>query len=67
MSKIYSVPHFEYAYIKKESDMAGIMIPFRPHWWVQYLGDGQSAIFETKKQCIQWIKEWNDNFYLPES
>ena len=73
MSKIYSVPNFEYGYIRKEEDMVGIMaykssstltIPFRPHWWVQYLGNGQSAIFDTKKECLQWIKKWNDNFYF---
>ena len=61
MTKIYSVPYFEYGYIKKPSDMYGTLTPFRPCWWVQYLGDGQSKLFDTKKQCLQWIKEWDED------
>ena len=51
---------FEYGYISKESEMIGKMEPvFRPHWWAQYLSDGTSQIFSTKKQMLDWIKGWS--------
>ena len=58
-SKIYKVAGFEYAYIRSPKDMAGTMYPFRPHWWAQYLGNGESAMFDTKAECLAWIKEWD--------
>ena len=58
--KIYNVPHFQFAYIRTPKDMNGTMYQFQPHWWVQYLGNGQSATFDTKAECLQWINEWNE-------
>ena len=58
-SKIYNVPGFQFAYIRSQKDMCGTMYPFKPHWWIQYLGNGESAIFDTKSQCLEWIKEWD--------
>ena len=60
-SKIYDVPYFQYAYIRTQKDMYGTMGPsFEPHWWVQYLGNGQSETFGTKAECLAWIKSWDD-------
>ena len=58
--KIYNVPGFQFAYIRSPKDMYGTMHNFAPHWWVQYLGDGQSAIFDTKPECLTWIKSWDN-------
>jgi hypothetical protein len=59
--KIYNVPYFQFGYVRTQKDMYGTMGPsFEPHWWVQYLGNGQSAMFETKAECLQWIKEWDE-------
>lgn len=58
--KIYNVPGFQFAYVRSPKDMYGTMYPFRSHWWAQYMGDGQSAIFDTKPECLAWIKSWND-------
>jgi hypothetical protein len=59
-SKIYDVPYFQYAYVRTQKDMYGTMYPFQPHWWVQYLGNGASARFDTKAECLAWIKEWDE-------
>ena len=59
--KIHDAPGFEYAYIRSPKQIAGTMGPsFQPHWWVQHLGDGQSRIFDTKAECLAWIKEWDE-------
>ncbi len=58
--KIYNVPGFQFAYIRSPKDRYGTMHNFAPHWWAQYMGDGQSAIFDTKPECLAWIKSWND-------
>ena len=59
--KIYNVPGFEYGYVRSQKQMYGTMGPsFQPHWWVQYLGDGQSRMFNTKAECLAWIKEWDE-------
>ena len=57
--KIYNVPGFQFAYVRSPKDMYGTMYPFRSHWWAQYMGDGQSAIFDTKPECLAWIKSWD--------
>ena len=58
--KIYDVPYFQYAYVRTQKDMYGTMYPFQPQWWVQYLGNGASARFDTKAECLAWIKEWDE-------
>jgi hypothetical protein len=58
--KIYNVPGFQFAYIRSPKDIYGTMHDFAPHWWVQYIGDGQSAIFDTKPECLAWIKSWDN-------
>jgi hypothetical protein len=58
-SKIYNVPGFQFAYIRTPKDRYGTMQNFAPHWWAQYMGDGQSAIFDTKPECLAWIKSWD--------
>jgi len=50
---------FEYGFIAKEADMIGRMEPyFRPVWWAQYMGDGSQSFFNTKAECLAWIKDW---------
>jgi hypothetical protein len=29
-----------------------------PTWWAQYLGDGTQAFFDSKKECLDWIRNW---------
>jgi len=58
--KIYYVEGFEYGYIRSPKDICGTMHPFRPHWWIQYLGNGQSTICNTKAECLAWIKEMEE-------
>ena len=59
--KIYNAPSFEYGYVRSQKQMYGTMgSSFQPHWWVQYLGDGQSRMFDTKAECLAWIKEWDE-------
>lgn len=52
--------NFEYGYVRKESELSGRMYNFRPHWWAQYLDDGTSDIFDTKAECLAWMKSWNE-------
>jgi hypothetical protein len=58
--KIYNVPYFQYAYIRTPKDISGTMGEFKPHWWVQYLGNGAYEMFDTKAECLAWIKEWDE-------
>jgi hypothetical protein len=52
---------FEISYCAKAADMVGTMRPeFRPFWNVQYLGDGTQAFFDTKRECLAWIKDWRE-------
>ena len=51
---------FDCGYVSKPSQMCGTMYPFKPHWEVQYLGDGMMDIFDTPQQALQSIKEWED-------
>lgn len=57
--KIYSLPGFEFCYIRSKKQLSGTMHNFAPHWWIQYLGNGQSAILESKAACLAWIQEFN--------
>jgi hypothetical protein len=57
--KIYETSGFVYAYIRSPKHMSGTVYPFKPFWWVQNLGDGLQEYFDTKEQCLQWIKEWD--------
>jgi len=50
---------FEYGYVARPSQMFGKMIPFSPHWWAQYLGNGLDATFKTKRECLVWMREWS--------
>ena len=62
MAKVYTTKDkaFQYGYVAKPSDLCGRMIPFRPHWWAQYQGDGTEQIFDTKKQALEWIESWKE-------
>jgi hypothetical protein len=51
---------FDCSYVSDPSQINGTRYPFRPHWDVQYLGDGTMDIFDTPQQALQWIKEWKD-------
>lgn len=57
--KIYNVQGFQFAYIRSPRDLYGTMHNFTPHWWVQYLGNGETAMLDTKKACLEWIREFN--------
>lgn len=49
---------FEYGFVRSPSGMVGRMEPFRPHWWAQYLGDGTQETFDSRLECISWIRSW---------
>jgi hypothetical protein len=49
---------FEWGYLSAQKDMCGTMTPFRPMWWAQYLGDGTQEWFDTKSECIAWMRDW---------
>ena len=51
---------FEVGYIAAPDDMAGKLEPFKPCWNVQYLFDGTQEFFDTEKECLEWIKEWEE-------
>lgn len=57
--KIHQLDGFEFSYVRTPKDMTGTLRPFYPHWWVQYLADGQSWRFDTKAQVLEWIELWN--------
>ena len=60
MTKTYRTARCEYGYVRSPKEIAGRMEPFRPHWWAQYLGNGDWTTFATKKECLAWCLEWND-------
>jgi|3_EtaG_2_1085321.scaffolds.fasta_scaffold46423_3 uncharacterized protein (DUF983 family) len=50
---------FEIAYIEKPEDFIGVFLnPFQPVWEVQSLLDGQQWWFDTKKECIVFIRDF---------
>ncbi len=51
---------FEWGYVDDPSQWIGPTQMFWPHWWAQYLGDGTMMTFTTKKECLAWIKEWDE-------
>ena len=51
--KIYNAPGFQYGYVRSQKEMYGTMGPsFQPHWWAQYLGNGQSAMFDIPEDLF---------------
>ena len=54
----YDDPDFDWGYISAQKDMCGTMTPFRPMWWAQYLGDGTQEWFDTRSECIAWMRDW---------
>jgi hypothetical protein len=32
-----------------------------PIWSVQHLPDGTQAFFNTKRECLKWIKRWKED------
>ena len=32
-----------------------------PIWSVQHLPDGTQAFFNTKRECLEWIKRWKED------
>jgi hypothetical protein len=61
MSRTYTTRDgaFQYGYVRKPSDMAGTMQPFRPHWWAQKLSNGAWEIFDSRERALAWIKDWD--------
>jgi len=51
---------FDCHYIEKPEDMVGTMIPFKPTWSVQYLGNGMDGWFDTIKEAQEWLRSWAD-------
>lgn len=51
-SKTERIGTFEVSFVWQD----GVVI--RPYWEVQYLGDGTQTIFDTKREALAWIKEW---------
>jgi len=49
---------FEYSYISKPSQMYGTLSPFRPFWFIQNLSNGMFEMFDTKRECFGWIRQW---------
>jgi hypothetical protein len=52
----YKYGNFEINRIAKPEDLAGKMEPFKACWEVQSLLDGEQRFFDTKKECIEWIR-----------
>jgi hypothetical protein len=58
-TRVRKMGYFEYGYVSKPSQIFGVMLPeFQPHWWVQYLGNGLQWQFETKRECLDWMRDW---------
>jgi hypothetical protein len=49
---------FEYSFISKPSQICGTLSPFRPFWFIQHLGNGMFEMFDTKRECLGWIRQW---------
>jgi hypothetical protein len=32
-----------------------------PIWSVQHLPDGTQAFFNTKRECLEWIRRWKED------
>ena len=32
-----------------------------PIWSVRHLPDGTQAFFNTKRECLEWIKRWKED------
>ena len=32
-----------------------------PVWSVQHLPDGTQAFFNTKRECLEWVKRWKED------
>jgi hypothetical protein len=32
-----------------------------PTWSVQHLPDGTQAFFNTKRECLEWIRRWKED------
>ena len=46
---------YEYGWIASPKDMIGTIKPFRQCWHVQYLYDGTSEFFATRREVFQFI------------
>ena len=51
---------FQYWHTSRPDQMAGTMEPFRPHWGVQYMGNGVWAICDTYREALAWIREYRE-------
>lgn len=51
---------FEYGHISTSEQINGSMVPFRPHWWAQHMGDGTEDIFDSYLECLAWIRSWRE-------
>jgi hypothetical protein len=50
---------FQYGYIATARQMAGRIEPeFAPCWWAQYQGNGDQEFFDTKRECLAWIRSY---------
>lgn len=48
---------FQYGYIASPKQMAGSMEPFSPCWWAQIMTDGTQEFFDTKRECLAWMRK----------
>ena len=58
--KSNKISGFDCGYIAKPEDMCGTMTPFRPHWEVQYLGNGAFNAANSASDAVKWIIEYID-------
>jgi len=51
---------FDYGYVSRPSQMYGKLEPFKTFWWAMRKADCTSEQFDTRKECLAWIKSWDE-------
>lgn len=51
---------FNYGHVSRPSQMYGKLEPFKPFWWAMRRADCTSEQFDTLKECLAWIKSWDE-------
>jgi hypothetical protein len=51
---------FQYGHMSRPDQMCGTLTPWRPHWWVQYMGNGAGHICSTYREALAWIREYRE-------
>lgn len=49
---------FRYGYVASPKQLNGRMEPFAPHWYATYVRDLETWTFDTKRECLRFIREF---------